>query len=382
MSYANTATDFGERLSDYAQAFRRDFPRADQARWVGIYLQGLLLGEERRNIEGMARRLTLPVNLEVADPAQALQNFINQSPWEEKRLWQRYRQLMAEHFAHADGVFVFSDVAIPKRGTNSVGVHRQFDHATGRKTNCQIGVALYYVSPLGVFPAGFRLYLPRTWLNDPDRLEATAVPSEYRRQASKGEIALELLDVVRGEGLPGRAVVAEGKLGGIPGFRSGLEERDLPYLVEVEKETPVAVQPTRPGLTTTRMLTLADLLRWQTLDWQDWSDDGVALRHAWTRVTPADGMLQAGAKSEPAWVLIEQQANRTLRYALSNLDATIPATFAAGLWQSRHSAHEVLRLLKDLGLDHFEGRSWRGFHHHVCLTALAAGFRLLEQVPV
>src|SRR5262245_17348312 len=140
------------RLRDYAALFRDDFCRHDQARWTAIYLQGLLRDGERKSIEPLAGRVVLPAEWDIQDPTQALQNFVNQSPWREQLLWQRYRRHLAQTFASPAGLFVIDDVSCPKQGRHSVGVQRQYCGALGKKANCQVAVSLHYVSPRGHYP--------------------------------------------------------------------------------------------------------------------------------------------------------------------------------------------------------------------------------------
>src|SRR5215831_443925 len=175
------------RLADHAASFAEDFPHARPAQWAGVYLQGLLLDGERKGIEPLSRRVTLPEGLAVQDPEQALQQFVNQSPWDEAKLLRRYRRAMAGTFASPDGIFLFDDVACPKQGTHSVGVQRQYGGALGKKANCQVAVSAHYVSPWGHYPLDLRLYLPDSWLADEGRLDQAGVPQEQRRALTKPE---------------------------------------------------------------------------------------------------------------------------------------------------------------------------------------------------
>src|ERR1044071_2553933 len=156
---------------------------------------------ERKSIEPLSRRVALPPELNVKDPEQALQQFVNQSPWDEQQVLKRYRAVMAETFAAPDGIFVIDDTSFPKQGKHSVGVQRQYCGALGKRANCQCAPSVHYVSPRGHYPLAMRLYLPESWLGDSERLDKAGVPGQERRPLTKGEIALELLDQVRGEGL-------------------------------------------------------------------------------------------------------------------------------------------------------------------------------------
>src|SRR3954465_897255 len=164
------------RLVQYAASFADEFPQARPAQWAGVYLQGLLLDGERKSIEPLSRRITLPDGLTSADPEQALQQFVNQSPGGPLAVLRRYRAHLAQTFASPDGIFLFDDVSFPKQGTHSVGVQRQYCGALGKKANCQVAVSVHYVSPRGHYPLDLQLYLPDAWLADAERLDKAGVP--------------------------------------------------------------------------------------------------------------------------------------------------------------------------------------------------------------
>src|SRR5947208_2776448 len=214
-----------DRLDSYAARFRDDFNRPRQAQYCGVYLQGLILDGERKSIEPLSRKVTLPPGLEVKDLDQALQQFVGQSTWDERAVWKRYRSVMAETFASPKGIFVIDDTSFPKQGRHSVGVRRQYCGAQGKTPNCQVAPSVHYVSPKGHYPLAMRLYLPESWVDNPDRLDEAGVPEAFRQAQTKGEIALELLDLVRGEGLPGWLAVADAGYGVSEDFRKGLAAR-------------------------------------------------------------------------------------------------------------------------------------------------------------
>jgi len=392
-----------DRLGDYAARFADEFPQARPALWAGVYLQGLLLDGERKSIEPLSRRVELPEGLSVRDPDQALQQFVNQSPWDERRVLRRYRSLLAETFASPHGIFVFDDVSFPKQGRCSVGVQRPYCGALGKKANCQVAVSVHYVSPRGHYPLDLRLYLPEGWLAEKRRLDRAGVPEPQRRAMTKPQIALELLDGVRVEGLPGRCVVADAGYGVSGAFRDGLEARNLSYVVGVTQEfvvftreprwrRPEPVGPaggrprTRPRLAegSPRPVALGDLAkqaRLRRVTWREGTQGRLAGRFAWLRVWPGTGW-QTGqcAGAGPVWLLIEEQADGTITYALSNLPPRTSMRKAVRLWKSRWPVEQGYQQMKEeLGLDHFEGRSWRGFHHHAAMVMLAYGFLLLER---
>jgi SRSO17 transposase len=268
-----------ERLEQFTRDFRTDFRRREQAEWAAVYLQGLLQTVGRKTIGNLARTVALPDNLRVEDVAQALQHFVNQSPWDEQRIYRRYHRLLSECLPPDNGIFVFDEFAFVKQGRHSVGVQRQYSVVLGRKANCQIAVALHYLSSAGFWPLALRLYLPRYWWEDKTQLDAAGVPEEARRFTSKTLLALELLDEARAAGIPAVKVA--------------------------------------PANTRSRSDELAESVRERRLNWE--------------------------SELPPNWI----EALRRGRARLQN----------------------------ELGLDHFEGRSWRGFHHHACLVVLTYAFQ-------
>jgi SRSO17 transposase len=393
-----------DRLRTYAGRFHADFNRPRQAQYSGVYLQGLLLDGERKSIEPLSHRVTPPDGLVVKDLDQALQQFIGQSTWDEQAVWKRYRSVMAETFADPRGIFVIDDTSFPKQGVHSVGVQRQYCGASGKRANCQVAPSVHYVSPKGHYPLAMRLYLPESWTDDPGRLEKAGVPEEHRQAKTKGQIALELLDQVRGEGLPGQLVVADAGYGISGPFREGLASRGLHYIVGVTGEMVVfAERPTwqapaakktgaggrpavRPKLAddSPRPVSLKDLAATTTLrkvTWREGTKGQLSGRSAWVRVWPGSGWATGEcAGAGPIWLLIEEQGDGQIKYAVSNLPEKTRRIEAVRLWKSRWPVEQGYQQMKEeLGLDHHEGRSWRGFHHHACLVMLAFGFLALER---
>lgn len=396
-----------DRLEEYAAVFRDDFSHKKQALWSGVYLQGLLHDGERKSIEPLSGRVTLPPALNSKDPEQALQQFVNQSPWDDQGLARRYRQHLAKTFASPEGIFVFDDTSFPKQGTHSVGVQRQYCGALGKKANCQVAPSVHYVSPLGHYPLAMRLFLPDRWIEDQKRLDEVGVPEAFRQTKTKGAIALELLDTVRSEGLSGWLALADAGYGVSEEFRKGLAARGLKYIVGVTDEMVVFTEEPkwelpgpaerskgtggrprkRPRLAegAARPVSLKELAartHLRKVTWREGTKGKLSGHFAWLRVWPGGGWATGEcAMAEPIWLLIERQADGKLKYAFSNLPPDTTRLRAVRLWKTRWPVEQGYQQMKEeLGLAHFEGRSWRGFHHHVCLVMLAYGFLALEQL--
>jgi SRSO17 transposase len=392
------------RLRGYAGQFRDLYRHAPQFAWSGVYLRGLLEDGERKSIEPLAARVPLPLELShIQDPEQALQQYVNQSPWDEQEVLSRYRGVMANDLASPQGIFILDDTGFPKQGQHSVGVQHQYCGQLGKKANCQVAVTVHYVSPKGHFPAALRLYLPQSWTASPERLVKAGVPEAFRKDQTKGQIALELLDQIRSEGhLPGDLVLADAAYGVSRPLRDGLAQRGLSYIVGVTSEMVVFTEeprweppgPSRGGRPRTlprlaeegpRPITLGELaqrLSRGKVTWREGTKAKLSGRFSWVRVWPAHGWERGEcASAAPHWLLIEEQADGTIQFAFSNLPPGTSRLQAVRLWKSRWPVEQGYQQMKEeLGLNHFEGRSWRGFHHHACLVMLAYGFLVLEQL--
>src|SRR5262249_44110962 len=249
---------------------------------------------------------------------QALQQFVNQSPWDERAVLRRYRARMAQTFASPQGIFVIDDTSFPKQGTHSVGVQRQYCGALGKRATCQVAVSVHYVSPQGHYPLDLRLYLPDSWLTDAARLDEAGVPAAERRTLTKPEIALELLDRVRDEGLPGWAVVTDAGYGVSPTFRDGVAARGLVYMAGVtgdhvvfpEQPRWVVSPPNHRGRPPTprylaadnpppvALQELAKHVRLRRVTWRGGTQGELLARVAWLRRWAGPG-LPAGRRADP-----------------------------------------------------------------------------------
>ena len=394
------------RLDEYASEFMAGFGLIIRRYWAGVYLQGLMLNGERKSIQPLAQRVNVPGWH--GDTMQALQQFVNQSPWDEQAVLRIYRRLLAASLADAAGVIVIDDTGFAKKGRHSAGVARQYSGTLGKTDNCQVAVSLHYAAPRGDYPLALRLFLPETWTSQAERMEAVRVPAEAQAPCTKGEIALDLLDQVRAEGLAHQAVVADAGYGLSVDFRRGLEDRHERYVVGIAGKEAVFSEPplwavgpdTQRGRPATRRYVAADTpqpvvvkqlaesLERTPLSWRQGTKGPLHAEFAWVRVWPAHRWQHGRAaddvpdlESEARWLLVEWRTDGSIRYALSNLPAEMPLVHAVELWKSRwHVEQGYQQLKEELGLDHFEGRSWPGFHHHATMCFLAYGFLALERL--
>jgi SRSO17 transposase len=289
-----------------------------------------------------------------------------------------------------------------------VGVARQYSGTLGKTDNCQVAVSLHYAAPNGDYPLAVGLFLPQAWTSQPERMEAVHVPAAEQAPQTKGEIALKLLDQVRGEGLPHRGVVVDAGYGISVDFRRGLEKRGEPYVVGIAGQEAIFTKPpewaVRPETTETgrpptrwyltpetplplSVKRLAEGLERTPFSWRHGTKRPLHAEFAWLRVWPAHRWQTGRAakdvpdvEADARWLLVEWRTDGSIRYALSNLPATASMAEAVGLWKTRwHVEQGYQQLKEELGLDHFEGRSWPGFHHHATLCFLAYGFLALER---
>ena len=370
------------------------FARADQRRWGEIYLRGLMVDGRRKSIEPMAARLP-------DGDEQCLQQFVNQSPWEVEPVRQRLARRMVDELAPL--ALIVDDTGFPKAGRYSVGVARQYSGTLGKVGNCQIGVSVSAASEQASCPLDWRLFLPEAWDADEERRAKGHLPAEERHR-EKWRLALEMIDELRSWGVVTPPIVADAGYGEISALRLALEDRGLAYVVEVTGTTSAydlavaAEQPPwrgtgrpparryRQAPSSLRALALAARPGGaHKIAWREGSRGTMRSRFLHLRCRPANiGLRRAHREALPAaWLLAEWPvgAAEPVKYWLSNLPAQTGLAALVRLAKLRWRIELDYREMKDaLGLDHFEGRSFRGWHHHVTLVSLAHGFLTLQRL--
>ncbi len=379
------------RLEAFLQPLLPLLGRSERRHWGAFYVQGLLLEGGRKTAAGMAMRYEGDV--------QALQQFLNQSPWD----WRAVRRALAQQMvalASPRGAWILDDTGFPKKGKHSVAVARQYSGTLGGVGNCQVALSLNYATAEGCFPVDFQLYLPKGWAEDAERSKKARIPPEVTFRPN-WRIGLEMLDQARDWGLPGAVVVADAAYGIITEFRRALQERGDHYVVGISKEIGVWTEPpaatvppyTGRGRRPTRARGLpppgkvwevAQRLpaeAWCEVTWREGTKGPLKSRFAALRIQPSFGH-DRGKVTEPiCWLLMEwpRRAAEPTRYWLSNLPENTPLSELVYWAKIRWYIEQNYQQLKDeLGLDHFEGRSWAGWHHHVTLTMIAFNFLVLE----
>jgi SRSO17 transposase len=299
----------------------------------------------------------------------------------------------------ADPAWVIDDTGFPKQGTHSVGVERQYSGTLGKTGNCQIAVSVHQVGEQGNVPLGWRLYLPESWANDVARRREAGIPEEivFRK---KWELALEILDQMRGWGLPDRVVLADAGYGDGTEFREALEKRGLRYAVGVMPNTGVWLKPPkltvvkgtgkgRPpsavGYGDQRPLTVqqaaAQPKGWKKIRWREGSKGWLESRFWATRVQSSHRYQDGRPPGKQVWLLVEwpESESAPTKYWLCDLPAGTSLRRMVRLVKCRWKIEQDYHQLKEeLGLDHYEGRNWQGWHHHVTMVMLAHAFLTLE----
>jgi SRSO17 transposase len=297
-----------------------------------------------------------------------------------------------------DAFLIIDDTALPKKGKHSVGVAPQYATSLGKNANCQTLVSTTLARDEVPVMVGLRLFLPESWTSDVARMTKARVPAEHQVYLTKPEIALEEIDRVRAAGVRFGCVLADAGYGLSAAFRQGLSERGLVWAVGVgarQKVYPKDValifpiagrgRPRKNHVPDVKSLSAEKTLAsasWRTLSWRRGTKGPLKARFAAVRIRVADGppqrigdMGQQHLPGEEAWLIGEHRSTGERKYYLSNLPADATLKRLAGAVKARWACEQAHQQLKEeLGLDHFEGRSWGGLHRHALMTMIAYAF--------
>jgi SRSO17 transposase len=398
LSRAELATIRG-RLEAFAADVFASLPRTDQRARGQCYLRGLMLDGRRKSIQPMAQRLG-----EVH--YQALHHFVATSPWD----WRPVRRRLAELLCATlqSTAWVVDDTGFPKDGEHSVGVQRQYSGTLGKTANCQLVVSVNAVTEQASCPLDWRLFLPERWDEKAmaTRRAACHLPEGVHHRP-KWQLVLDMLDELGGWQLSPPVLLADSGYGEVGEFRGGLDARQVAYVVEVRSDTsayPEQVHPTaapyagkgrrprpryREAPSSLKALATSAGQRWCVeVIWRRGSKGlqrgrFLALRVRPAGVTPRRLARADGGELPARWLLAEWPAGKPepTKYWLANLPEATPLVELVRLARLRWRVEQDYRELKGaLGLDHFQGRGWPGWHHHVTLASVAHGFLTLERL--
>lgn len=370
-----------DRLKEFVEPFLALLPRSELRGHGEDVIRGLLSDLERKSAEPIAER--------AGKDRDRIQYFVGQSPWDHAPLLEELRRQVAREIGSPNGVSVLDSSGFPKKGEASVGVARQWCGRLGKVDNCQVGLFLGYVSNLGQALVDERLYLPEDWAKDRDRREMCHVPKQVKFKTIH-ELSLAMLENQRGH-LPHRWVTGDDEFGRVPWFRAKLRATGERYLLEIPGHLLVcdAEDPPRTGaLGQPRKAAFQQAGRWK---------DGVPQRD-WTRIHIRDGVkgplvvwatrarvktrTQAKRGTDVEWLLVTRTESETpeYRYYLSNGEEDVAIEEMAHTANARHWIEDCFERAKGrVGLDHYEVRSWGGWHHHMTLSLLALWFLVREQ---
>ena len=392
-----------ERFRSKMEAFLTDvvlpMGRKERREHTEEYVRGLLMDGERKSISPIADRLP-------DGDVQALQQFVNQSPWSSEKVRASLARKVEREFV-PEAYWLIDEVSFPKQGKHSVGVARQYCGALGKTANCQVAVTLDLGTEESSTPLDWALYLPEQWINDPVRRKGAGIPEEITSK-TKTELALDLIGEVKRWGLQDRLVLADSAYGDAYEFRQGLRSRKLDYVVQVSgdliawTEDPHPAEPPmkRGGKIPRKRLYAKELpptrslcqiakdlpsKSWKTITWREGTKGPLSSRFARVIVWMANGLVQGKTMEVPSEeLLIEwpEGSKEPVKYWLSSLPPH--RTSWRGLVRKAKGRFRIEQdyeeMKGEVGLDHFEGRSWQGWHHHVTLVTLAYAFLMLERM--
>src|SRR5512132_1232639 len=400
--------DFGEgevepRFAAYVEHLSRVLGHADRVEPLRAYCTGLLLPGERKSVEPMAARL-LPAA--VSARHQSLLHFVGQSSWDDGALLRAVADWVLPAIEGQGPIraWIVDDTGFPKKGRHSVGVARQYCGQLGKQDNCQVAVTLSVASDHASLPIAWRLYLPEAWANDPARRSKAGVPDNIVFR-SKPVIALEQIGAAVAAGVTPGVVVADAGYGIDTGFRSGVSALGLRYVVGIQSSTslwPPGTGPLPPRVWGGRgrppssvrrnpdhkpvsakdlAQTLADDA-WRVVTWREGTNAPLTSRFAAVRLRPAHRDYSRPTPRPEEWFLVEwpQDEAEPTKYWFSTLpEDTALADLVDQAKRRWRIERDYQELKQEIGLGHYEGRGWRGFHHHATLCIAAYGFLVSER---
>jgi SRSO17 transposase len=389
------APEVKERLAVFMADVAAGLGRSEQRRCAGVYARGLLEAGQRKSLEPVVSRLGEDGDYE------ALQHFLADSPWDPVVV----QRAVAERVAPEIGVeaWVIDDTGIPKDGKHSPGVKRQYSGTLGKVGNCQIAVSVHAVGSDGTVPLDWALYLPEEWCSDLERRRKAKIPDEVRFQ-TKPELAMGLIERAAGWEVPRAPVLGDEAYGKNTELRARLDLAGIEYVLSINADArvyepdtvftvperkrgsrgpaPSALTADREPRQLTELAASLDPDDFDTFAYRTRDGEDVCSRFAMLRVIAAHPVERDRCPPREEWLIIEwpDGAEQPSDYWISNLPADTAPERLARLARLRWMIELDYRQLKgELGLDHYEGRSYLGFHHHCAIVTAAHGFLTLER---
>jgi len=400
------ADDSESRFSAYVEGLVSVIGHADRAGPLRDYCVGLMLPSERKSVEPMAA-VTAPGR--TAAQHQSLLHFVGNAAWSDERVLAKVREMVLPEVERHGPIeaWIIDDTGFPKQGRHSVGVARQYCGQLGKQDNCQVVVSLSVANHHASLPVAYRLYLPQDWAEDRKRRRKTGVPEEISFK-TKPEIALEQLRWACEAALARGVVLMDAGYGAETDLRTNITMLGLRYVAGTRPNTTVWPSGTAPlppkrwsgrgrppklmrrdgkhQPISVKQLALGLPARaWQTIKWREGTTDWLSSRFARVRVRVAHRDYNLTDSRPEEWLLIEwpKDEDEPTKYWLSTLPKDISFHRLVDITKLRWRIERDYQELKqEVGLGHFEGRGWRGFHHHATLCIAAYGFLVSERETI
>jgi len=392
-----------DRFAAYIEGLASAAGHEDRRTPLKNYCKGLLLDGQRKSIEPMAARLA-PES--VQSMRQSLHHLVTKAPWSDEAVLEQVRNEVLPAMQEYGPVvaWIVDDTGFPKKGKHSVGVTRQYCGQVGKQDNCRVAVSLSVATWNASLPIAYRLYLPKEWTEDSQRREKAEVPEEIEFQ-TKPEIALEQIRAMVEAEVARGVVLADAAYGINTEFRDGLSALGLQYVMGVQSsmtvwepgKQPLPAKPRKKMGRPPRLLqrsadhqpvsvkqlaTSLPTSAFKEITWREGTDRKLQSRFAAVRVRPAHRDYEKAEPHAEEWLLIEWPRGEAepTKYWISTLPATTKLKALVKMAKHRWVIERDYQELKqELGLGHFEGRNWRGFHHHATLCIAAYGFLVAER---
>jgi SRSO17 transposase len=377
--------DSEARFARYVEGLTSVIGHADRAVPLRDYCVGLLAAEGRKSVEPMAA-VTAPA--EVSAQHQKLLHFVANAPWSDERVLAKVREVVAPAIERHGPIeaWIIDDTSYPKQGTHSVGVHHQYCGQLGKQANCQVAVTLSIANRHASLPIAYRLYLPEVWAEDAARRKKAHVPEGIGFQ-TKPQIALEQIRWACAAGVARGVALMDASYGSNSALRAGISALALSYVAGIVST--IKVRAARGRGASERRLSVKKLAlslpkhAWRTITWREGSADPLRSRFARVRVRTAP--IRRAAERAEETLLIEWPEGETepTKYWLSTLDEKISFRRLVDIAKMRWRIERDYQDLKqEIGLGHYEGRGWPGFHHHGTLCIAAYGFLISERETI
>jgi len=375
-------TDGADRLAAYIGELASVIGHADRVAPLRDYCAGLLATEGRKSVEPIAA-VTAPSRTSAQH--QSLLHFVNESNWSEAQLLAKVRELVVPTIERHGPVkaWIVDDTSYPKQGTHSVGVHHQYCGQLGKQANCQVAVTLSIANHHASLPIAYQLYLPKDWAEDAARRKKAHVPKAIRFK-TKPQIALAQIRAALAAGVAPGVVLMDASYGTNSVLRASIAALALFYVAAIQPTVKVcAVTDPDQRVSVKELALRLPKHAWRTVTWRDGSAEPLRSRFARVRVRTAPGRGAAGRPEETLLIEWPKGEDAPTKYWLSNLAKKM--TFrelvdtAKMRWRIERDYQE---LKQEIGLDHYEGRGWPGFHHHGALCIAAYGFLISERETI